>query len=174
MDSQISWIFGHRGYLDIMDIWASWIFEHHIFGHHGYSNIIHILASRIVIHLKHFQCRDVFPNLTFKALALQVPGGHFHFFFSLSHPGFCDIKACPSGWSGRKEDKEKEGGHSSRVSAAAIVPLLAQVWAPFVRSLALSLHVKADICHWLWPYKSHSFPGDAEDKSVAVAMAAER
>ena len=80
MDSQISWIFGHRGYLDIMDIWASWIFEHHIFGHHGYSNIIHILASRIKIHLRHCQCRDVFPNLTFKALALQVPGGHFLIF----------------------------------------------------------------------------------------------
>ena len=81
MDSQISWIFGHRGYLDIMDIWASWIFEHHIFGHHGYSNIIHILASRIKMHLRHCQCRDVFPNLTFKALALQVPGGHFLIFY---------------------------------------------------------------------------------------------
>ena len=36
--------------------------------------------------MKHCQCRDVFPNLTFKALALQVPGGHFLFFFLQAAP----------------------------------------------------------------------------------------
>ena len=34
-----------------------------------------------MIHLKPLKCRDILPNFTFEALALQVPGGHFLIFF---------------------------------------------------------------------------------------------
>ena len=36
--------------------------------------------SQKMIQLKPLKCRDILLNFTFEALALQVPGGHFHIF----------------------------------------------------------------------------------------------
>ena len=65
------WIFGHHGYLDVIDIQTSWIFGHHgyldiqdiqtswIFGHSGYSDIMDIQTLWIFRHHGYLDIMDI-------------------------------------------------------------------------------------------------------------------
>ena len=79
MDIRTPRIFEHHGHLDIIDILTS-----RIFGHNGYLDIMDIWTS--YLEFVDILGEHRFPgnpqNDTFKALALQITGGHFFIFYA--------------------------------------------------------------------------------------------